>query len=65
MFGLGFQEFAVIIAILALLFAVRRWPALKASAGEAFQNLKDGISGDDEVDITPPRDRDAKDDPND
>jgi sec-independent protein translocase protein TatA len=63
MFGLGFQELSIIVVILVLLFGLRRWPQLKTAASEAVQNLRDGISGDDEIDVTPKRDRDPKDDP--
>ena len=62
MFGFGIQEISIIVVIVVLLVGVRRLPELKAAATKAIQNLKDGISGDDEIDVTPPRAHDPKDD---
>jgi len=53
MFGLGPMELAIILGIVVVLFGARRLPELGAGVGKAIKNFKAGISGDDEIDVTP------------
>jgi sec-independent protein translocase protein TatA len=53
MFGLGPMELAIILGIVVILFGARRLPELGAGVGKAIKNFKAGISGDDEIDVTP------------
>lgn len=46
MFGLGFQELLVILAIVLVLFGGAKIPELSRSIGEAIRELRKGISGD-------------------
>jgi sec-independent protein translocase protein TatA len=53
MFGIGTTELLVILAIAVLLFGARRLPELGSGLGRAIKNFKAGISGKDEIDVTP------------
>jgi sec-independent protein translocase protein TatA len=53
MFGLGPMELAIILGIVVILFGARRLPELGSGVGKAIKNFKAGISGDDEIDVTP------------
>ncbi len=53
MFGLGTTELFIILAIVVVLFGARRLPELGAGVGKAIKNFKSGISGEDEIDVTP------------
>ena len=44
MFGLGYQELLVILAILLLLFGAKRLPELGRSVGKALRGFKAGVS---------------------
>lgn len=57
MFGLGAMELAIILGIVVLLFGARRLPEIGAGVGKAIKNFKAGVSGDDEIDVTPDKDR--------
>ncbi len=53
MFGLGAWELIIILAIVVLLFGARRLPEIGSGIGKAIKNFKAGISGKDEIDVTP------------
>jgi sec-independent protein translocase protein TatA len=53
MFGIGIQELLVILAIVFLIFGARRLPELGSGLGKAIKNFKAGVSGKDEIDVTP------------
>ncbi len=60
MFGLGLPEVALILGILVLIFGARRLPEIGSGMGKAIKNFKAGVSGKDEIDVTPkPGDNDA------
>lgn len=53
MFGLGLPEVLVILFLIILIFGARRLPEVGAGLGKAIKNFKAGISGKDELDVTP------------
>ena len=46
MFGMGFQELVVILAIILLLFGGKKLPELSRSMGEAIRELRRGFTDD-------------------
>jgi sec-independent protein translocase protein TatA len=53
MFGIGTTELLVILGIVVILFGARRLPELGSGLGRAIKNFKSGLSGKDEIDVTP------------
>jgi sec-independent protein translocase protein TatA len=53
MFGIGIQELLILLALCVLIFGARRLPELGSGLGKAIKNFKAGISGQDEIDVTP------------
>jgi sec-independent protein translocase protein TatA len=57
MFGIGVQELLIILAIAMLFFGARRLPEIGSGIGKAIKNFKAGVSGDDEIDVTPEKEK--------
>jgi len=53
MFGIGMTELLVVLGIVIVLFGARRLPELGSGLGKAIKNFKAGISGQNEIDVTP------------
>jgi sec-independent protein translocase protein TatA len=53
MFGIGTSELLIILGIVVLLFGARRLPEIGSGMGKAIKNFKSGLSGQDEIDVTP------------
>ena len=53
MFGLGLPEILVILGIVVLIFGARRLPEIGSGLGKAIKNFKTGVTGKDEIDVTP------------
>lgn len=53
MFGIGATELLLILGIVIVLFGARRLPELGSGVGKAIRNFKEGLSGKDELDVTP------------
>ena len=64
MFGLGATELGIILVIVVILFGARRLPEIGSGVGKAIKNFKAGVSGDDQIDVTPGKD-DGADETND
>lgn len=47
------MELGIILAIVVILFGAKRLPEIGAGMGKAIKNFKSGISGKDEIDVTP------------
>ncbi len=57
MFGLGPLELGIILAIVVVLFGARRLPEIGSGMGKAIKNFKSGMSGKDEIDVTPEKEQ--------
>ena len=57
MFGIGTTELLIVLGIVVVLFGARRLPELGSGLGKAIKNFKSGISGKDEVDVTPEKEQ--------
>ena len=53
MFGLGLPELLIIVLLVVVIFGARRLPEGGAGLGRAIKNFKAGVSGKDEIDVTP------------
>lgn len=60
MFGIGTTELLIVLGIVVVLFGARRLPELGSGVGKAIRNFKSGLSGKDEVDVTPENERVAE-----
>ena len=60
MFGIGTTELMIVLAIVVVLFGARRLPELGSGIGKAIKNFKAGVSGKDEIDVTPKPDEVAE-----
>lgn len=56
MFGIGTTELMIVLGIVIVLFGARRLPELGSGVGKAIRNFKSGLSGQDELDVTPKKD---------
>ena len=53
MFGIGTTEILILMGIVIVIFGARRLPELGSGMGKAIKNFKAGVSGKDEIDVTP------------
>jgi len=60
MFGLGLPEVLVILFLVIVIFGARRLPEVGAGLGKAIKNFKAGVSGKDEIDVTPKKEEVAE-----
>ena len=56
MFGIGTTELLVVLGIVIVIFGARRLPELGSGLGKAIKNFKAGVTGKDEIDVTPKKD---------
>ena len=59
MFGLGFAELVLVLAIVLFVFGWGRLPQLGGNFREAIRNFKQMAKGGDELDVTPTASDDA------
>lgn len=60
MFGIGAQEILIIFLLILLIFGAKKLPAIGSGLGKAIRNFKQGVSEPDEIDITPGKNNDTK-----
>lgn len=54
---LGFHEILILVFVVALIFGAPKLPQLGDGLGRAVRNFKRGLRGDNEIDVTPQRDK--------
>lgn len=52
---LGFHEILIIIFVVVLIFGAPKLPQLGDGLGRAVRNFRRAVRGDNEIDVTPPR----------
>ncbi len=52
---LSFQEGLIVIFVIVLVMGATRLPQIGDGLGRAIRNFKKGLKGDNEIDITPPK----------
>jgi len=57
MFGLGTQELIIILIIVVILFGATRLPQIGSGIGQAIRNFKKGVKEQDEIDVTPAKEK--------
>ncbi len=60
MFGLGPTELIIILIIVVILFGASRLPEIGKGIGEAIKNFKKSTSEPREIDVTPKKDSEEK-----
>jgi sec-independent protein translocase protein TatA len=57
---LSTQDMLVVLAIVAVLFGGRKLPEIGKGIGEAIKNFKKGVSEQEHIDVTPPKEEAQK-----
>ena len=52
---LSFQEGLIVVFVVTLVLGASRLPQLGDGLGRAVRNFKKGFKGDNEIDVTPPK----------
>ncbi len=53
MFGLGIPELIIILVLVLVIFGAGKLPEIGGGIGKAIKNFKKASSGEDEIDVTP------------
>ncbi len=62
MFGLGTQELLIILVIIVVLFGATRLPQIGSGIGQAIRNFKKSVKEQEEIDVTPTKEKESKKD---
>ncbi len=57
MFGLGWMELVIILVIVLIIFGASRLPEIGAGLGKGIRNFKKATKGEDEIDVTPDKEK--------
>ena len=60
MFGLGIGELLVVLVIILIIFGAGRLPEIGESVGRGIRNFRKAVKAPDEIDITPGKDEEKK-----
>jgi sec-independent protein translocase protein TatA len=61
MFGMGIGELLVILVIVLIIFGAGKLPEIGEGLGRGIRNFRKSVKTPDEIDITPKKDGDPKD----
>jgi sec-independent protein translocase protein TatA len=50
-------ELLILLLIVVVIFGARRLPEIGSGLGKAIKNFKSGVSGKDEIDVTPEKEK--------
>ena len=60
MFGFGMPELIVVLVIVLVVFGAGRLPEIGGALGKSIRNFKKASDGKDEIEITPKKENDTK-----
>lgn len=58
--GLGFPELIIILLIILVIFGASRLPEIGSGLGKGIKNLKKALKGEDEIDVSPKKEKKEK-----
>ena len=58
--GLGFPELIIILLIIIVIFGASRLPEIGSGLGKGIKNLKKALKGEDEIDVSPKKEKKEK-----
>jgi len=62
MFGLGMSELLLVLIVALVIFGASKLPEIGEGLGKGIKSFKKSVSGDDEIDVTPEKDKKIKGD---
>jgi sec-independent protein translocase protein TatA len=57
MFGLGWMELVIILVIVLVIFGAGKLPEIGTGLGKGIKNFKKATKGEDEIDVTPEKEK--------
>ncbi len=62
MFGIGTQELLIILVLVLIIFGAKKLPEIGGGLGKAIRNFRQASTEPDEIDITPPKKEEPRND---
>ena len=62
MFGLGIPELIIILVIILIMFGAGKLPEIGEGLGRGIRNFRKSVKAPDEIDVTPPDEKEAESD---
>ena len=61
MFGLGWMELVIILVIVLIIFGAGKLPEIGSGLGKGIRNFRKATKGEDEIDVTPDKEKRIED----